>query len=281
MTRIVLPVLLACFALVANAQTAAAPPLAAPAKRAKIEPLTGEDALSRIDARGTLRVGVAINAPWVMHDKNGDLVGFSVDVAKKLAADMGWKVELVPTSWPRLLLDLRTDHSDVVISGLSITPQRARLAHFTSAYGEHEIGLVVNRAKYPIGNVAAFAAANRRIGARAGTTTFDAAKLAFPNAEIVAVDDEAAAIEDLRAGRLDGLVGESPGPKLIASLYPDQLREPEGEPISRTAHGMAVRRGENDLADVLDAWIVQAKAGGWLKARADYWFEGTDWVGQL
>jgi polar amino acid transport system substrate-binding protein len=283
MTKIVLSFLLAGFALVASAQAGNADtaPAATQGKRAKIEPLTGEDALSRIDARGTLRVGVAVNAPWVMHDKNGELVGFSVDVAKKLAADMGWKVELVTTSWPKLLLDLRTDRSDVVISGLSITPQRARLAHFTNAYGEHEIGLVVNRTKYPDGDIGGFVAGKHRIGARAGTTTLDAAKLVFPNAEIVAVDDENAAIEDLRAGKLDGLVCESPGPKLLASIYPEQLRVPAGEPISRTAHGMAVRRGENDLSDVLDAWIVQAKASGWLKARSDYWFEGTEWVGQL
>ena len=101
MTKIVLSILLACFALVANAQSGnadAAPAAATQGKRAKIEPLTGEDALSRIDARGTLRVGVAVNAPWVMHDKNGELAGFSVDVAKKLAADMGWKLELVTTS---------------------------------------------------------------------------------------------------------------------------------------------------------------------------------------
>ena len=284
MAKIVLSILVACFALVANAQSGnadSAPASATHGKRAKIEPLTGEDALTRIDARGTLRVGVAVNAPWVMHDKSGELAGFSVDVAKKLAADMGWKLELVTTSWPKLLLDLRTDRYDVVISGLSITPQRARLAHFTNAYGEHEIGLVVNRAKYPAGNTAAFATAKPRIGARAGTTTFDAAKLAFPNGEIIAVDDENAAILDLRAGKLDGLVSESPGPKLLATLYPDELREPEGEPISRTAHGMAVRRGESDLSDVLDAWIVQSKASGWLKARSDYWFEGVDWVGQL
>lgn len=287
MTKIVLSLLLAGFALVASVQAAdtpakdATPAAATQPRRAKIEPLTGEDALSRIDARGTLRVGVAINAPWVMHDKNGELVGFSVDVARKLADDMGWKLELVTTSWPKLLLDLRTDRYDVVISGLSITPQRARLAHFTSAYGEHEIGLVVNRAAYPNGDVEGFAAAKHRIGARAGTITLDAAKLAFPNAEIVAIDDEAVAIEDLRAGKLDALASESPGPKLLASVYPDELREPEGEPLSRSAHGMAVRRGEQGLADVLDAWIVQSKASGWLKARSRYWFDGTDWVGQL
>ena len=69
MTKIVLSILLACFALVANAQSGnadSAPAAATHGKRAKIEPLTGEDALTRIDARGTLRVGVAVNAPWVM-----------------------------------------------------------------------------------------------------------------------------------------------------------------------------------------------------------------------
>ena len=49
--------------------------------------------------RGTLRVGLSAFVPWAMPDKTGRMVGFEVDVATRLAKDLGLKLELVPTDW--------------------------------------------------------------------------------------------------------------------------------------------------------------------------------------
>ena len=56
------------------------------------------NALQQIKESGTLRVGLSTFVPWAMRDKQGDLIGFEVDVAKRLAADAGLKVEFVPTA---------------------------------------------------------------------------------------------------------------------------------------------------------------------------------------
>ena len=37
--------------------------------------------------------------PWAMRNKQGELIGFEIDVAKRLAEDSGLKVEFVPTAW--------------------------------------------------------------------------------------------------------------------------------------------------------------------------------------
>jgi polar amino acid transport system substrate-binding protein len=259
---------------------ASAPPAIA-GKRVRALPIEGVSTLSRIDTSGALRVGVAVNAPWVMHDKNGELIGYSVDVARKIASDMGWKLELVPTSWPRLLEDLRTNRFDVAISGLSITPQRARLISFSQPYGEYDISVVVNREKVAAADLDALAKDSKlRIAVRKGTLNTDYAHAALPAAQIVEVDDEQQAIADLREGKLDGFVAEAPLPGLLDHLYPQQLHVLP-TPLARTAHGLAVRRGDAEFRDVLDAWIIQARTSGWLKARGDYWFNGSDWATQL
>ena len=49
--------------------------------------------------RGVLRVGMYTFVPWAMKDKTGKLIGFEIDVANRLAEDMGVKVEFVPTKW--------------------------------------------------------------------------------------------------------------------------------------------------------------------------------------
>ena len=62
--------------------------------------------LDKINERGSLRVGMSTFVPWAMRNKQGDLVGFEIDVAKRLAEDSGWKVEFVPTAWDGIIPSL-------------------------------------------------------------------------------------------------------------------------------------------------------------------------------
>jgi polar amino acid transport system substrate-binding protein len=290
MIKTVIGIVVACASALSLAQSApspaakdeAPPPTPAAAASRRGLPFDGEPTLARIESSGVLRVGVAVNPPWVMHDAKGELSGYSVDIAHRIADSMGWKLELVPTSWPRLMLDLRTDKFDVIISGLSITPQRARYVNFSASLGEFDIAAVVNRHKFGQTTLAELAkVAHPKIAAHRGELTVDIAHAALPNAEIVAVDDDDAAIADLRAGKLDGYVAEAPVPQLLEKIYPEQLRGLSSEPLARTAHGLAVRKNDVGLLRVLNAWIVYEQASGWLKARSAYWFEDTAWASAL
>ena len=53
------------------------------------------DTQAQIEQSGTLRVGMSTFAPWAMRDKQGALIGFEIDVARRLATDNGWQVEFV------------------------------------------------------------------------------------------------------------------------------------------------------------------------------------------
>ena len=53
--------------------------------------------------RGVLRVGFSSFVPWAMQDKNGEFVGFEIDVAKRLAKDLGVELQLVPTKWAGIM----------------------------------------------------------------------------------------------------------------------------------------------------------------------------------
>jgi len=59
-----------------------------------------EDKVSLLDTisrRGVLKVGLSTFVPWAMNDKNGELIGFEVDVARRLAEDMGVDIEFQPS----------------------------------------------------------------------------------------------------------------------------------------------------------------------------------------
>ena len=70
--------------------------------------------------RGVLRVGMDTFQPWAMPDKTGQLIGFEIDVATRLAQDMGVNVEFVPTKWSGIIPALLTGKFDVIIGGMGI-----------------------------------------------------------------------------------------------------------------------------------------------------------------
>jgi cyclohexadienyl dehydratase len=97
---------------------------------------TGAAAQSRLDdivARGTLKVGLTGDyRPFSVRDKDSDAYsGLDVDMAGDLAAALGVRLEVVPTTWGTLLADLGGGRFDVGMGGISITLARQRVAFFS------------------------------------------------------------------------------------------------------------------------------------------------------
>ena len=74
--------------------------------------LVKQSSIEKIIRSGKMRVGMSTFVPWAMQDKKGEWIGFEIDVAKKLAEDMGVKIEFVPTKWEGLIPSLLTGKFD-------------------------------------------------------------------------------------------------------------------------------------------------------------------------
>ena len=96
--------------------------------------LVQSSTIEKVLRSGKLRVGMATFVPWAMQSKTGEWIGFEIDVAKRLAQDMGVKVEFIPTKWEGLIPSLLTGKFDLVIAGMMGTPQRALKINFTQPY---------------------------------------------------------------------------------------------------------------------------------------------------
>ena len=112
----------------------AAAALAVGGLAAAVAPASAEGLLETIQQRGKLMVGMSTFVPWAMRDKEGNLIGFEIDVATKLAEDMGVEIEFVPTAWSGIIPALLAEKFDVIIGGMSITPQRNLTVNFTAPY---------------------------------------------------------------------------------------------------------------------------------------------------
>lgn len=92
----------------------------------------GDDALARIQASGTIRIGYAVEAPYAMVAPDGRVTGQSPELARLVAARMGiGRVEWVQTGFDTLLPQVAEGRFDVIAAGVFITPQRRKLVVFS------------------------------------------------------------------------------------------------------------------------------------------------------
>src|SRR5271154_6365963 len=247
-----------------------------------IAPRTTVDTLAEIKKRGTLRVGVSLIVPWAMHDKDGNLIGFEIDVAKKMARDLGVQVEFAPDEFRYLIPDLLDNRFDLIISGMSITTNRAMQVNFSRPYNYVDLTFVANRqlaGDYK--SLADFDKPNVTIGVLDTSTAVDIASNTFPNAQLRTYSESGDIFTDLLDGKLYGAVADSPRPEIVAKLYPDNVQIPEAKALATFPAAFAVRRGDTDFIDYLNAWIEARTVNKWLERRRNYWLRATDWGKRL
>ncbi|WP_372678330.1 transporter substrate-binding domain-containing protein [Desulfosarcina sp.] len=243
---------------------------------------SSDSVVEQVIQRGVLRVGMSTFVPWAMKDKTGKLIGFEIDVATRLAEDMGVKVEFIPTKWSGIIPALLTGKFDVIIGGMGILPSRNLKVNFTDPYDFTGMSIVASK-KMAAGmtGIEAFNKPDIIIAARLGSTAVTATKKYLPNAEIRMFDDEAQAYQEVINGRVHAVVGSAPTPAFQAIKYPDRLFLPIEGTFTREPIGFAVRKGDVDTLNYFNNWIGYVAAEGWLKARKTYWFETKDWEPQI
>jgi polar amino acid transport system substrate-binding protein len=240
--------------------------------------LTEESTLEQVLRKGLLRVGMSTFVPWAMQDKTGKLIGFEIDVATRVARDMGVKVEFVPTRWAGIIPALLTGKFDVIIGGMGILPQRNLKVNFTIPYDVTGMSIVAN--KELAGNFKTLEDFNRPevvLAVRLGATPVAAAQKFMPKAQLRKFDDESQAVQEVLNGRAYAVVASAPMPAFQALKHPDKLFLPIKGTFTKEPIGFALRKGDVDTLNFFDNWITVVKAEGWLAERKHYWFETREW----
>lgn len=240
--------------------------------------LVEESTVEQVVRRGVLRVGMSTFVPWAMTDKAGNLIGFEIDVATRLAQDMGVKVEFVPTKWAGILPALLTGKFDVIIGGMGITAQRNLKVNFSIPYDYSGVAIVANKQLAAgFSRLEDFNRPEVTVTARLGSTSAAAANKLLPKAQKRFFDDESQVIQELVNGRVHALLGGTPLPTYQALKHPDKLFLPLPGTITKEPIGFAVRKGDFDSLSFFDNWIRVVEAEGWLAERKAYWFESQEW----
>ena len=96
---------------------------------------------------GKLLVGMEIGYPPMEYmDETGlNPIGFDVDIANALGELLGLEVELVNTAWDGIFAGLDKDQYDMIISSVSITPDRQAAYELTEPYVSNQLVIVTKK----------------------------------------------------------------------------------------------------------------------------------------
>jgi polar amino acid transport system substrate-binding protein len=235
-----------------------------------------------IKRRNKLIVGMASFVPWAMRNTRDEWIGFEIDVAKKLAADMQVELELVPTAWDGIIPGLLASRYDMVIGGLSITAPRALQVNFTIPYSQSGTGVAANKQltanmKWP----GDYNDARVTFTCRRGVVACRWIEANFPKATLRQFDDTAVQLQEVINGNAHATMGSEPLATFASIQNPDKIVKPHEGYLTTAVEGFAIRRGDSDALAFLNAWIAANRDSGWLKSRHDYWFRSRDWADQV
>ncbi|MBT8446859.1 MAG: transporter substrate-binding domain-containing protein [Gammaproteobacteria bacterium] len=242
----------------------------------------GADAFTDILERKVMRVGVSLFTPWAMRGKDGALTGAEIDIANKLAMDMGVTPEFKVYDWDAIIPALNKGEIDVIIAGMHITPKRALRVVFSRPYEAFGVGLATNTAMTrDINDLSGLNRAGIVITTVTETQAAELAPTLFPAAEIRAMSQPEAAEKLVVDGKAHAYIATVDEARFLALRHPGKVDVPLDEPLLRSEAGFAVRRGEQELLNYFNAWITARKADRWLDATHKYWFETLRWMDEV
>ena len=216
----------------------------------------------------TVRFGVlGDQPPWCFIDANGKNAGYDVDFGKLLAKAMGVEPEFVTMTVAARIAQLMTNKVDLVIAIMGMYPERAKVVQFSKPYAGLSI-IVLGHKEQKIDSVADLA--KLRIGVPRGAAQDTALTAQVPGGDIRRFDDDASNIQAFLAGQVDVIGGNTTYILNINKARPGNDIE-QKLVLNRQWMGIAMRPGQKELNEWLNAFIDKVRGDGELEKLSQKW----------
>ena len=242
--------------------------------------------LNKILQRGELRVGMDPGyMPFEMKDKKGNIIGYDVDMARKMAKELGVKVTFVPTAWDGIIAGLLTDKFDIIMSAMTVTQQRNLQINFADPYIVIGQTLLVDKGvAAKIKTAADLDKPEYTIVTKLGVTGEIVAKKFFKNAKILTFDTESDAISEVLNGKAHAMIYDQPyNAVFMADKGKDKLVHLD-KALTYEPLAWAIRKGDPDFLNWLNNFLRQMqedKIVGFSDELYQKWLVDTSWLNRV
>jgi polar amino acid transport system substrate-binding protein len=243
-----------------------------PGKYAKSIP-----APSKLVKGGTLTVGSdASYPPQEYVDASGKPVGLDIDIASEIASRMGLEMNVVNFKFDDIIPGLNAGQFDIVISAMTITDERSKVVDFVPYFNAGQAVLV--QKGNPKGIKTLDDLSGKTAVAEQGTTEEQTLKdlnakleaAGKPKVNVLTYPTDTDAVDQLRIGRADATLHDSPVAAYYAELNANAF-EVAIPNFDSAPEGIATAKNNTAMHDAVDAAIKAMKADGTLNAILTKW----------
>lgn len=230
--------------------------------------------LEKIKQKGVIVMGTSADfPPFEFHKVEGNkdtIVGFDIDIANAIAKKLGVKLEIKDMDFKGLIPALQSGRIDMIVAGMTPTPDRAENVDFSDLYYNSQQVVVVKNDS-PILKFDDLK--GKTVAVQIGTTSEEAAKK-IPDVNLKQLNRVGDAFMDLKNGRCDAIVLEDTVANAYLKEYKD-MKILSMKEINTEEGGMAVAvaKGNKELVNIINEVIKDLKASGEYDKLVDKWFK--------
>ena len=239
--------------------------------------------LKRVLETGQLRVGMTGNQPPMnVKSRTGAFIGLDVDLANMLADAMNVKLTMVPKPFPQLLAALKAGEVDMVMSNMSITPQRTVDTTFIGPYmmsGKSILTKSTNLAA--VSTPEEINKAEFKIAVLENSTSQQFVEKNLANTSLVKTQNYDEAIDMVLNNKVDLMVADMTICILAVMRHPDSALATLKAPMTLEPVGIAISSGDAQFANLLTNYLTMFKGTGILDILHKKWLEDDAWLSSI
>ncbi|MBR3543087.1 MAG: amino acid ABC transporter substrate-binding protein [Treponema sp.] len=237
---------------------------------------SADNSLAQLKSRGVFVLGLDDSFPPMgFRDENNEIVGFDIDLAKEVAKRLGVQFKAQPINWDSKEQELNTGKIDCIWNGLTITEERKKALSFTKPYLANKQVVVVRKGA---GLNSLSDMYGKTIALQSGSSAEDAVNdspdFKAGVKELVFLDQNLMALNDLAIGGVDGVVMDS----VVAEYAIAESGMPLvtlDESLASEEYGIAFRKNDVKLTDEVQKILEEMAADGTVARISTAWF-GSD-----
>lgn len=230
---------------------------------------SGSNELAAIKKAGVISVADCLTfKPFGFYSASGAPQGYDVGLAQLLAKNLGVKLHLVNVTADNRIPYLQTGKVNVVFCNFTITPQRAQAVAFTIPYVISGEGVLVNKSA---GIHSAQDLNGKTVAVTKGSTNAQLVTQVAPKANVLAFNDDDAAIQAVKTGQADAFIEDLNYLTYQASTA-SNLNLLHGTLGAKEYNGWGVKKGQTQLLDYLNQFLRTVTADKQSQQLFQKWF---------
>lgn len=239
--------------------------------------------LNKILKSGELRVGTSgKQPPFTMKSKDGQLMGYEVELAKMLTDAMNLKLKFVEKPFSELLSVLEKGEIDVIMSGMTITPERNIKVTFAGPYLVSGRSILAKSKR--LSALDEMGEINRptiTVAALKGSISQRFIEKMAPKVKLISTADYETAVKMVLEDKVDIMIADYPICVLSIMRHPDAGLATLEDPLTIEPIGIALPPDAFQLHNLIENYLNALEIGGILEDLEVKWFQDGSWLIRL